>query len=256
VYKESGIDRQVFAQSCDVTDFDAVQRAVDAANAFHERVTDHIVCCAGYIQPGYFLEQDVRHMERSMDVNYFGTLHTIRAALPAMMRTPESGDRRLVLVGSGLSLIAWIGTSQYSASKFALRGLAEALRNELKTSDIRISIFYAGNIDTEGFREEQRLMPAEGKIIEGVSIALPADKAAQQMIDGIARGDFSITNDSMIFLLRVLANGVVPRFNSPLELVVLPLLVPVGVVFYKFMDTVVWWSRRSRKRRRGAGSDE
>jgi hypothetical protein len=38
--------------------------------------------------------------------------------------------------------------------------------------------------------------------------------------------------------------------------VVLPLLVPVGVVFYKFMDTVVWWSRRSRKRRRGAGSDE
>jgi 3-dehydrosphinganine reductase len=52
----------------------------------------------------------------------------------------------------------------------------------------------------------------------------------------------------MIFLLRVLANGVVPRFNSPLELVLLPLLVPIGAVFSVFADAVVWWSGTSRQR--------
>lgn len=249
VYKQGHDDAaapRVFAQSCDVADFGAVQRTVDAANTFHGRVTDHVVCCAGYAQPGYFLDQSVGVFERMMDVNYFGALHAIRAALPAMMREPHTEDRQLVLVGSGLSLIAWVGTSQYSSSKYALRGLAEALRNELKPSGVRVSIFYAGNIDTEDFREEQRLMPPEGKLIEGISVPLPAEKAAQQMINGVARGDFSITNDPMVFLLRMLANGVVPRYNSPLELVMLPLVVPVGLAFCAFMDAVVWWSRHRR----------
>jgi NAD(P)-dependent dehydrogenase (short-subunit alcohol dehydrogenase family) len=64
VYREDGTSPRVVAQSCDVTDFDAVQRAVDSANTFHERVTDHVVCCAGYSQPGYFLHQDVEVFKR------------------------------------------------------------------------------------------------------------------------------------------------------------------------------------------------
>lgn len=236
----------MFVQSCDVADFSAVQRAINAANAFHGGATDHLVCCAGYVQPGYFLEQDVSIFKRMVDVNYLGSVHVVKAALPAMVASPAPG-RRIVLVASAFSLISCIGVAQYAASKYALRGLAEALRNELKMFDIGISVFYAGNIDTPCFEEEQRLMPHEGKTIEGVSAPLSPDKAAQQMINGVAGGEFSITNDPLVFLLRILSNGVTPRWNSPLELVLLPLIVPIQMAFLVFMDSVVLWSRRQRQ---------
>ncbi|OWY95870.1 3-ketodihydrosphingosine reductase, partial [Phytophthora megakarya] len=82
---------QVFIQSCDVADFASVQKAVDAANKFHGRATDHVVCSAGFAAPGYFMEQDVSLFKKIMDVNYFGTLHTIKAALPAMVQRSEEG---------------------------------------------------------------------------------------------------------------------------------------------------------------------
>ncbi|KAI9912063.1 hypothetical protein PsorP6_008911 [Peronosclerospora sorghi] len=242
-------EAKVFTQSCDVADFSSVQQAVDAANEFHGRVTDHVMCCAGFACPGYFQEQDVSLYKKIMDVNYFGTLHAIKAALPAMVkRSEEGGDGgHVVLVSSGLGLTSWIGYAQYAASKYALRGLAESLRNELKLYGIGVSIFYPGNIDTPGYVEENRTKPPETKTIEGVSELVPADKVAQSLINGLSNGEFSITNDAMIFLLRVLANGVAPRSNTMMETVMLPLIVPIQVGFGFFMDFIVSQTKRARE---------
>ncbi|CAH0480855.1 unnamed protein product [Peronospora belbahrii] len=240
-------DTDVFIQSCDVADFASVQKAVDAANSFHGRATDHVVCSAGFAAPGYFMEQDVSLFKKIMDVNYFGTLYTIKAALPAMVRRSEEGGEggHLVLVSSGLGLISWIGYAQYAATKYALRGLAESLRNELQLFGIRVSIFYPGNIDTPGYVEENRTKPPETKIIEGVSIPLHSDKVAQQLINGVSDGLFSITNDPMIFILRVLANGVAPRYNTMMETVLLFLFIPIQVGFGFFMDFIVWRTKHA-----------
>lgn len=235
----------VFTQSADVTDFAAVQKAVDAANAFHKRVTDHVVCAAGYSTPGYFLEQDVSVFRHMMDVDYFGTVHAIKAALPAMVAEGRN-DGQIVLVSSGLGLISWIGFSQYSGAKYALRGLAESLRNELLLYGIRVSIFYPGNIDSPGFEEENKTKPPEARTIEGVSEVTPPDSVAQSLINGISDGQFSITNEFMPFLLRTLANGVAPRNNSILETVLLPLAIPIQMGFGLFMDIVVAQSRKAR----------
>ncbi|KAE9008967.1 hypothetical protein PF010_g11147 [Phytophthora fragariae] len=244
-------DAGVFIQSCDVADFDSVQKAVDAANKFHGRATDHVVCSAGFAAPGYFMEQDVSLYKKIMDVNYFGTLHAIKAALPAMaQRSKEGGEGgQIVLVSSGLGLISWIGYAQYAAPKYALRGLAESLRNELKLFGIHVSIFYPGNIDSPGFVEENRTKPPETKTIEGVSEPLHPDKVAQSLIDGVSDGQFSITNDPMIFILRVLANGVAPRYNTMMETVMLPLLIPIQVGFGFFMDFIVWQTKRAREKK-------
>ncbi|KAF4316032.1 hypothetical protein JM18_008831 [Phytophthora kernoviae] len=241
----------VFSQSCDVTDFASVQAAVDAANKFHGRATDHVVCSAGLAVPGYFLEQDVSVYKKIMDVDYFGTLHAIKAALPAMVKRSEEGGEggQIVMVSSGLGLISWIGYAQYAAPKYALRGLAESLRNELKLYGIRVSIFYPGNIDSPGFVEENRTKPPETKTIEGVSEPLHPDKVAQSLINGVSNGDFSITNDPMIFILRVLANGVAPRWNTMMETVMLPLLIPIQVGFGFFMDFIVWQTKRAREKK-------
>uniref|UniRef100_M4B3A7 3-dehydrosphinganine reductase n=1 Tax=Hyaloperonospora arabidopsidis (strain Emoy2) TaxID=559515 RepID=M4B3A7_HYAAE len=242
-------DARVFIQSCDVTDFASVQKAVDAANKFHGRATDHVVCSAGYAVPGYIVDQDVSLHKSIMDVNYFGALHAIKAALPAMVQCSEKegNDGHIVLVGSGLGLISWVGYSQYSASKYALRGLAESLRNELKLYGIRVSIFYPGNIDSPGYVLENRTKPAETKTIEGVSALVQPEDVAQSLINGISDGQFSITNDIMIFFLRILGNGVAPRYNTMLETVMLPLLIPIQVGFGFFMDFTVWQAKRARE---------
>ncbi|OWZ18331.1 3-ketodihydrosphingosine reductase [Phytophthora megakarya] len=242
---------QVFIQSCDVADFSSVQKAVDAANKFHGRATDHVVCSAGFAAPGYFMDQDVGLFKKIMDVNYFGTLHTIKAALPAMVQRSEEGGEggHIVLVSSGLGLISWIGYAQYAAPKYALRGLSESLRNELKLFGIRVSIFYPGNIDSPGFVEENRTKPPETKTIEGVSEPLHPDKVAQSLINGVSDGQFSITNDPMIFILRVLANGVAPRFNTMLETALLPLIIPIQVGFGFFMDFIVWQTKCAREKK-------
>ncbi|CAI5730533.1 unnamed protein product [Peronospora destructor] len=239
----------VFIQSCDVTDFASVQKAVDAANEFHGRVMDHVVCSAGFAAPGYFMDQDVSLNKKIMNVNYFGTLHAIKAALPAMVqRSEEVGqDGHIVLVSSGLGLISWIGYAQYAASKYALRGLAESLRNELKLYGIRVSIFYPGNIDSSGFLEENRTKPSETKTIEGVSEPVHPDKVAQSLINGVSDGQFSITNDPMIFVLRVLANGVAPRYNTMMETIMLMLFIPIQVGFGFFMDYIVWQTKHARE---------
>lgn len=227
----------VFIQSCDVTDFASVQKAVDAANAFQGRATDHVLCSAGVSHPGYFLENDVSVFHKMMDLNYFGTLHAIKAALPAMVAKDEGGQ--IVLVSSGLALTSWIGYSQYSGSKYAMRGLADSLRNELLAYNIRVSIYYPGNIDSPGYLEEEKTKPEETKTIEGISELTHPDDVAQTLIDGISNGQFSITNEVMIFFLRVIANGVAPRVNSMLEMVLLPIIVPIQIGFGFFMDFTV-----------------
>ncbi|KAG3040782.1 hypothetical protein PC119_g1199 [Phytophthora cactorum] len=197
-------DAAVFTQSCDVVDFEAVKKAVEAANAFHKRATDHVVCSAGIVEPGYFMEQDVAGFRHSMDINYFGCLHVVHAALPAMIRQHEaeggSDGGQITLVGSAFSLMACIGSAQYSSSKYAVRGLAESLRNELKLYDIRVSAFYPGNVDTPMLEHELALTPPETKTIEGVSAPLSPEAAAQTLVNGIAKGHFSITTDPLVYL--------------------------------------------------------
>lgn len=234
----------VFIQSCDVTNFEAVQSAVSAANKFQGRATDHVLCSAGLSQPGYFLDTDVSVFRKMMDLNYFGTLHTIKAALPAMVEQDEGGQ--IVLVSSGLALISWIGYGQYSGSKYATRGLADSLRNELKLYNIRVSIFYPGNIDSPGFVEEEKTKPEETKTIEGITELTHPDSVAQSLINGISDGQYSITNEFMIFVLRVIANGVAPRHNTVLEMVLLPIVVPVQIGFGWFMDFTVWQSAKKK----------
>ncbi|KAJ0405554.1 hypothetical protein P43SY_009603 [Pythium insidiosum] len=240
----------VFTHSTDVADFESVKSAVAAANAFHQRPTDTVVCCAGLATPGYFVEQDVSVFRKMMDLNYFGVVHTIKAALPAMIEAQNKGD--VVIVASGCSMLSFIGYTQYASSKYALRGLAEALRNELKLYNIRVSVFYPGNIDSPGFVEENKIKPDETKEIEGTSKPESPDAVADSLISGLRDGQFSITNDPLIYLLRQISNGVAPRHNTPFEVLLFPISVLVQVGFGIYMDLVVTQSAKKKAKKEKA----
>ena len=89
--------------------------------------------------------------ERTMQVNYFGSLYCVNAVLPYMTKAQKG---QIVLVSSGAGLVGLYGYTPYSPSKFALRGLAESMRQELKDQGIRVSIVYPPDTDTPGWREE------------------------------------------------------------------------------------------------------
>ena len=131
--------------------------------------------------PGYFQELPLEIFERTMAVNYFGTLYSIKAVLPSML---ERQRGHLVLVSSGVGLIGIFGYTPYSPSKFALRGLAESLRGELKPAGIHLSIVYPPDTDTPQLQQENRTKPPETKQIAATAEMWSAEGVASEILRG------------------------------------------------------------------------
>lgn len=140
---------------CDVADPQAVAEA-------HRKLcrelgeVDILVNAAGIGVWKPFLEVTDDEHRRMMATNYWGTYHWIRQVLPGMRRRRAG---RIVNVSSGSGLFALPVTSGYSASKFAVTGLSEALHRELSGSGVGVSCLHPGSIRTDFWRNED--VPAE-----------------------------------------------------------------------------------------------
>ena len=180
---------QVFTVSADV----AVEREGLDALAAAERVhgpVDILIASAGVARPGYFEEVPVAVFERTMAVNYFGTLYLLKAVIPAMRRRARG---TVVLISSGAGLYGFFGYTPYAPSKFALRGLAESLRAELQGTGVHVAIVYPPDTETPQLAEENRTKPPETKAITTAGGVWSADDVARVTLQGIARRRFAIT---------------------------------------------------------------
>jgi 3-dehydrosphinganine reductase len=202
----AGPDQRVMVYPADLADAKqaqaAVQSAIDALGA-----PDLVVTSAGIAVPGYFADIPLEVFERSMAVNYFGSLYVVRAALPAM-RARKRG--RIVLISSGAGLIGLFGYSTYSPPKFALRGLAEGLRAELKADNVAVSIVYPPDADTPMLAEENKTKPEETKLMTSVAATWSAEAVAACVMRGIQRGSFAITPGAIITLMGRMPGIAVP----------------------------------------------
>lgn len=167
----------------------SVIAAVHAAEAVHGPV-DILITSAGVAHPGYFSELPVAVHERTMAVNYFGTLYAVKAVVPGMR---ERGRGSVVLISSGAGLVGLFGYTAYSPSKFALRGLAESLRAELKPAGITVTIVYPPDTDTPQLAGENRTKPPETKALTAAAGLWTADAVARATLAGVRRGRFSVT---------------------------------------------------------------
>lgn len=182
-------EQKVFTASADVSIraeiATAIETAIDCLG-----VPDILITSVGIARPGYVEEIPLEVYERAMAINYFGSLYSLKAVLPAMERQNKG---HIVLISSGAGLIGIYGYSAYSPSKFALRGLAESLRGELKPKGIHISIVYPPNTDTPQLVEENKTKPTETKMIEGTAKTWSAEGVARAIVRGINRQSFAIT---------------------------------------------------------------
>jgi NAD(P)-dependent dehydrogenase (short-subunit alcohol dehydrogenase family) len=109
-----------------VRDGAAVRKCADETIAALGQV-DILVNNAGFMAPGYFLDQPAEQWEKTVAVNLQGVISTVRAFLPHMY---ERGTGRIINISSAAGLIGVPGLSVYSASKWGVFGLTEALREE------------------------------------------------------------------------------------------------------------------------------
>lgn len=183
----------------------AVGSAIDALGA-----PDLVVTSAGIAIPGLFEDVAPEIFERTMAVNYFGSLHVVRAALPSM-RARRRG--RIVFISSGAGLIGLFGYTPYSPTKFALRGLAEGLRAELRADNVSVSIVYPPDTDTPQLEEEDKTKPEETKLMTSIAKTWSADDVAACIIRGIARGSFAITPGMTITLMNRAPGALIPLLH-------------------------------------------
>ena len=163
---------------------EAVARAIGTLGAPRLVVTS-----AGIAIPGYFEEVPVEVFERTVAVNYLGTVYVVKAAVPSM----KSAGGRILMISSGAGLIGLFGYTPYSPTKFALRGFAEALRAELRHAGISVSIAYPPDTDTPQLVAEKRTKPAETALMTARAGLWSAEAVAESIMKGLARDAFAIT---------------------------------------------------------------
>jgi NAD(P)-dependent dehydrogenase (short-subunit alcohol dehydrogenase family) len=133
------------AVAADVTDPVAVAACFRKAVKRFERI-DVVVNNAGVLIPARVADIDPADLQRMLDVNLFGALHVMQAAVKQMQSQPGGGH--IVNVASLAGRRGFSPLGGYCASKFALVGMTEALRTELLGGNVGVSLVLPGVIDT------------------------------------------------------------------------------------------------------------
>lgn len=109
---------------------------------------DAVVFAAGYGQFGNLEQFSFTQIENLMTVNFTAQAFLTRALLPKLKQKPHSN---LIYIGSEAALKGSRNGTIYCASKFALRGFTQALRDECGKSPVRVSLVNPGMVDTAFF---------------------------------------------------------------------------------------------------------
>lgn len=129
---------------CDVGVAEQVERAMAEVLERFGRI-DVLINDAGILQFGPLAHMSQTDFQSAMDVHLWGPFHTMMAAIPAMHR---QGGGRIVNISSIGGMVALPHMAPYTASKFALVGLSDALRAELARQNIHVTTVCPGLMRT------------------------------------------------------------------------------------------------------------
>jgi uncharacterized protein len=197
---------QVLVLPCDVAERTQVFACAEQATRVLGNI-DILVNNAGYGHHRRFLEWDLDDMERMLRVNFLGALYWTKALLPQMV---ERRTGWLVFMASVAGKLGVPEESAYSASKFAMVGLAESLSIELEDAGVHVLTVCPGTIDTAFFDAEaiERMPPVSKRTM------IPPERVVDAVIRALARGKHEITVPRMIaagYVVRTLAPGFMRR---------------------------------------------
>lgn len=199
--------------SADVTDSAALEAAIGELVTAHGPC-DILVAAAGRAEPGYFLDLEPEVFVRQMELNYLGVVHAVRAVLPSWV---DRGHGHVALLSSLSGLVGVFGYGAYTPTKFAVRGLGEALDSEFRHRGIVTSIVYPPDTDTPGLERENLSKPAETARLSAGIPPLSADRVANAIVRGLERDRLHITAEWQTRVLARLADLHGPLLRAALR---------------------------------------
>ncbi|QOS80938.1 SDR family oxidoreductase [Paenibacillus sp. JNUCC31] len=131
----------------DVTNDEQVQAAMNAMLQKYGRI-DILLNNAGYGKFATMTDMSVQEFDEMMDVNYMGVVRCTKAVLPQML---ERGRGQIVNVASMAGKIGTAKSASYTATKHAVLGFSNALRQELRKTGVTVTTINPGPIDTPFF---------------------------------------------------------------------------------------------------------
>jgi NAD(P)-dependent dehydrogenase (short-subunit alcohol dehydrogenase family) len=185
----------------DLDDSDSIRSAVAATLEQTGGTLDALFNNGAYGQPGAVEDLSRDTLRQQFETNLFGTAELTNTVIPVMRR---QGHGRIVQNSSVLGFVAMPYRGAYNASKFALEGLSDTLRLELKGSNIHLSLIEPGPIESR-FRSnafaafKAHIDPAqsphrdnyaamEARLIKqgpAAPFTLPADAVAEKLIHAL-----------------------------------------------------------------------
>lgn len=176
---ELGGPERALAVECDVTEWADNERIVRGAlDAFGQ--LDVVFANAGFGAKRGWLEETPEHWKAMVLTNVLGAAYTVRAAIPAL----KESRGHVLLTGSVAGRRALPG-SLYSATKWAVTAMGEAIRADLNDTGIRTTLIEPGMVDTPFFDD-----PGEGR--------LEADDIARAVMYAVAQPPHVDVNEILI----------------------------------------------------------
>jgi NAD(P)-dependent dehydrogenase (short-subunit alcohol dehydrogenase family) len=172
--------------AADVADPVSVAALADALRARGERI-EILVNSAGILATGSSEEIELAEWQRILGVNLFGAVHTIRAFAPPML---ERGAGHVVNVASLAGLVPFPFVAPYTASKFALVGMSQAMCMELAHRGVTVTAVCPGAVRTGLYTAKPMTLPggARERIVDLIDHhAMPPERIARDIVRAVRR---------------------------------------------------------------------
>jgi short-subunit dehydrogenase len=180
---------RVSSHVVDLADRNALATLPQAVEAQHGGA-DILINNAGVALTGNFDQVSERDFEWLFEINFWAVVRLTRGFMPLLK---ASDDARLVNLSSLFGLISPPGQTAYSASKFAVRGFSNALRQELKDTRIGVTVVHPGGVATSIAQNARRPEGATPEDIQAQlkrasrALTLPPAQAGEIIVDAIER---------------------------------------------------------------------
>jgi short-subunit dehydrogenase len=188
----------------DVSKWGQTSRAIDRL-AKRLGGIDLLVANAGVLHYGPFIEQEIEEAEAMVNVNVFGTLYTVKAALRHLI-AGRTGHIVVMSSGAGLRSFPW--GAVYGGTKAFDRGFAEALRHELAGTGISVTTVYPGEYGTTILDHQRDRLPAWRTSDE----ERPVEELVEAIVAGIEDDARAVYAPSVIRVLGL--SGIAPRLTD------------------------------------------
>jgi len=148
----------------DVSDELAVKNVIEKVIAINSRL-DALINVAGFGISGAVEDTPTEAIKREIDTNLFGTIYTIKAALPHMRNQKEG---IIINFSSIAGLVGLPYQAFYSTSKFAVEGFSEALRYEVEQFGIKVVVIEPGDFKTNFTQRKGKIHKREFTIFRKI----------------------------------------------------------------------------------------